>query len=319
VIIVVGLTGRAIEWAFERETHRRHYPPPQNGACDGDGRTASQKEHTATPAHVLLDAAELCANLRGIGWSWTRNRFPVPHCHPLPLHIVLLVTRFTAMDAVQYILQLLHPSANTPSGDTIFNPSLPLVPRLLLAWFSTILGGFVVYFSIEVMYATAALVGRCLLFHDAWQWPLLFNEPWRATSIVDFWTRWHQFFRRSFIVLGAAPGTRLCGRVGGVLGAFAVSALLHLPATWALGRNAGIVPVGGFFVMSGVGVLIEAAARGRVRGRAWVLGWNALWGAFMVDAWARRGIIASEFAPGHMRPGKYLVKRGLNYWGSGAQ
>jgi hypothetical protein len=35
--------------------------------------------------------------------------------------------------------------------------------------------------------------------------------------------------------------------------------------------------------------------------------WTVCWGTLMIDGWARRGIVASDFFPDRHRPGKWLV------------
>ena len=46
---------------------------------------------------------------------------------------------------------------------------------------------------------------------------------------------------------------------------------------------------------------------GRVWGWAWTMVWTICWGTLMIDAWARRGMIAADFFPYGLRPGKLLV------------
>jgi hypothetical protein len=156
-----------------------------------------------------------------------------------------------------------------------------------------------------VVYTTAALVGRVLLRQPATDWPPLSARPWTATSITDFWSfRWHQFFRHTFVTFG---------QPGAVLGAFGVSALLHYVGLWGLGR--GTEPSsGGFFIMMGVGAVLERVwlrTTGlRVQGFwgwAWTMAWTLSWGTFMLDGWARRGMIACDFFKPGQRPGKAIV------------
>lgn len=78
-----------------------------------------------------------------------------------------------------------------------------------------------------------------LLGSDTVSWPSLFNSPFRATSISDFWAnRWHWLFRRIFTQI-SAPVVRSVQRLSQsersllvtltrTFGAFGVSAILHL-------------------------------------------------------------------------------------------
>jgi hypothetical protein len=136
-----------------------------------------------------------------------------------------------------------------------------------------------------------------------------------STSIRDFWSfRWHQLLRPIFIFFGARPGGALLGKPGAVMGAFAVSAIVHHIPMWGMGNGSDFVAVGGFFLLMGVGALMEAAftrATGlRVRGWigwSWTMTWTMTWGMFIIDGWARHGMLANEFLPNGVRPGKKVV------------
>jgi hypothetical protein len=119
-----------------------------------------------------------------------------------------------------------------------------------------------------------------------------------------------------FVSLGARPLSYLTGgsRLAAVMGAFAISALLHHWGLWALARGSDFLSVGGFFFLSGLAVVLETLFR-RLTG--WRVGgwWGNLWmiafmgtsGLMLIDAWARRGLIGSRFLPEEIRPGKRLV------------
>jgi hypothetical protein len=136
-----------------------------------------------------------------------------------------------------------------------------------------------------------------------------------STSIREFWSfRWHQFARRVFTVFGARPGGKLFGKPGAVMGAFAVSAFLHHLGLWAVGNGTEFASAGGFFLLMGIGVVMEGAftrATGlRVQGWlgwAWTTVWMIMGGTFMIDGWARHGVLATDFLPNGFRPGKAVV------------
>jgi hypothetical protein len=59
-----------------------------------------------------------------------------------------------------------------------------------------------------------------------------------------------------------------------------------------------------------LGIRVQAAdgaPRGRVLGMVMDYVMDGLLGSLMIDGWARRGIVASEFFPDRYRPGKRLV------------
>jgi hypothetical protein len=292
---------------MQEEPYRR-LDPPSGGA--------PPQEHPTDVRTVLVDALDLGQNLRGIGWSWSHSPFPAPSDYgpALPLLLLQVGLQYTAVDAIHYALVLLQPSLWDPAGTSIFNAALPPVQRTLVAVLTTLGTGSVAALSIDLGYAIAALLGRTLRRDGAARWPTLFNRPWAATSLADFWARrWHALFARQFGTLGGALG-RLCGARGAlarVLGAFALSALLHDLGSWALGHGADPAHVGGFFVAMGAGVLFERVTPWRpagVLGACWTYVWVVAWGMRLVDSWARAGLAANMFLPERLRPGRILVR-----------
>ena len=172
-----------------------------------------------------------------------------------------------------------------------------------------------VFVTVDVAYHTSTLVGRIFFRQSAWQWPPVFDRPWTSTSITDFWGfRWHQLFRHVFVAFGSQPGWALLGRPGALMGAFAVSGVLHDLAVWGLGRGTEFSTVGGFFLLMGVGAALERGFKqvtgrrvGGIWGWAWTMVWTICWGTLMIDAWARRGMVAADLFPYGLRPGKMLI------------
>ncbi|KAG8696865.1 hypothetical protein FRC09_008216, partial [Ceratobasidium sp. 395] len=120
------------------------------------------------------------------------------------------------------------------------------------------------------------------------EWPPLFDHPSRATCLRDFWTnRWQGSTRRYFAFAGGRPGSVVGGyagqavgkfvgplsthdkwegklrsvgsRMGYVLGTFFVSGLIHDFGTWGMGQGMDLRRVTGYFVIQGVGVILESA------------------------------------------------------------
>jgi hypothetical protein len=301
---------RSIDWTFAKKPLRRYNSPVE-------GQHAAPTERPLSIPNVLLDALDLICNLRGIGWSWSYKPFPSMSTRStsIPVIIAKLLFKLVVFDASQYVLQYFRPTIDVPAGDTLFDPALSMVPRCAWATFYTLLGGVVVFVTVDVVYHMATLVGRILLRQSAWQWPPLFDRPWTSTSITDCWGfRWHQLFRHVFVVFGSQPGQALLGRPGAVVGAFAVSGVLHDLGMWGIGRGTEFSTVGGFFLLMGVGATLEHGFKqvtgrrvGGIWGWAWTMVWTISWGTMMLDAWARRGMIAADFFPDGLRPGKSLV------------
>jgi hypothetical protein len=98
------------------------------------------------------------------------------------------------------------------------------------------------------------------------------------------------------------------------MGAFAVSGLMHDAGIWGLGLGTDFRTVGGFFLLMGAGAASEHGFKqvtgrrvGGIWGWVWTMAWTICWGTLMIDAWARRGMIAADFFPYGLRPGKLLI------------
>ncbi|KAG9079334.1 hypothetical protein FRC06_007816 [Ceratobasidium sp. 370] len=122
------------------------------------------------------------------------------------------------------------------------------------------------------------------------EWPPLFDGPLEATSVRDFWShRWHVLFRRTFLAGGGKPGAaaggylgglvdsvfaakgkndsrepntparRLGMRIGGVMGVFLASGLMHDWGAWGIGQGTEFRNVTGYFLLQGVAVIAEEA------------------------------------------------------------
>ena len=308
-MVMVVMAMRSIEWAITRKPFRRYEP-----FAEGQHTPV---ERPLTIPNIILDAFDLLFNQRGIRWSWgpksiSRTLPPPPSLAALCLKIVF---KLTVYDTAHYIIHRVRPFTDTLAGDTIFDPHLDPLPRAALAAFLALCGGIDVYAGMDIVYHIATLIGRVLLRQPATDWPALSAHPWKATSIVDFWGfRWHQFYRHTFVTFGARPGGALLGRAGAVLGAFGVSIVLHCLGFWGLGRGVEACGADVFFVFMGVGMMLEGVWR-RTTGRrvggfwgwAWTMAWIVSWSTFLVDGWARNGMIAgSELEP--YRPGKVIVE-----------
>jgi Membrane bound O-acyl transferase family len=305
----IDMALRSVSWTFAKKPLRRYNSPVE-------GQHAAPIERPLSIPNVLVDALDLTCNLRGIGWSWSHRPFPSISTRSTSIPVILakLLFKLVVFDASQYLVQYLRPSVDVPAGDTLFDPTLNMVPRCAWAALYTLFEGVVVFVTMDVAYHMSTLVGRILLRQSAWQWPPIFNRPWMSTSITELWGfRWHQMFRYLFVTFGSRPGGALLGRVGALMGAFAMSGVVHDLGMWGFGRGTEFSTVGGFFLLMGVGAALEHGFKfvtgrrvGGLWGWTWTMAWTICWGTMMIDAWARRGIIATDYLFG-LRPGKLLV------------
>ncbi|KAF9524846.1 membrane bound O-acyl transferase family-domain-containing protein [Crepidotus variabilis] len=306
---------RVTIWAFKTKPLKRR---PVNAPKDENPSLTSFKQ-------TFTDAMDLCFNLRGIGWDWSRGLKIPEETRDITSRSTFLwstlwwtVRDTFFFDLSHYVLQWFSPTTlGSPVGGTIFDESLPAVQRYARSTIITLLFGFVGYWMIDCLYHTSTLIGVLIFRQDPSQWPPLSNKPYLARSLNEFWTfRWHQSFRDCFIHIGSNPFYIIFGKYGAILGAFVVSGILHDLGCWAMGRGTEPMRVSGFFIMSGIGCILEILFKtytgkrvGGALGTIWAMTWLLLWGSRLVDAWALRGFIGSEFIETPFRPSTWLFGR----------
>jgi hypothetical protein len=303
----IGL--RCFEWTFIIDKPLRRYEMPLE--------KKSRKERPPTLFNVLNDAVDLLFNFRGLGWAWSSEPFyedPNPP-RSIPHQFFKLAVKVVSLDATHYLVQLIRPSAYRLEGDTIFDYTLDPLPHFLTVLSISACGMILIYSSVDIMYQFCALIGQILFGQSLAQWPRIANRPWLATSVTEFWgRRWHQFFRHFFVVYGSRPGKKIGGWYGSIMGAYLVSANMHIVMIWGLGRGLEWIHTGGFFVMLGLATILERKWKEWTGkpvtgffGSLWTTFWHLLWGSGMVDAFVRRGMVANDFVPKQMRIGKAII------------
>jgi hypothetical protein len=296
---------RAIIWTFQRIPYQRIY---------------RSRNVSPTYSQILLDATDLSLNLRGMGWSWSYLPNAPTQSRPsltFVLHtLVSFLFHVVLLDVTHRFVQIFGPNTiGSPVGGSIFDPSLPPLHRYSRSTLITFIAGFTIYAAIQAMYQFFALFFLVFLCHSPSQWPPLFDHPWFATSLSQFWSRrWHQLFRDVFVSFGGNTLALLMGRAGRVLGAFFVSSVLHALGLWGMGRGGEFLKVTGFFMNMAVGILLENSWKNftgsRVDGffgRVWTYVWLLGWGNMLVDAWSTKGLIGSVFFPDGFRPSDYIL------------
>ena len=117
-------------------------------------------------------------------------------------------------------------------------------------------------------------LGEILPWLARWAgWPAnpLFDRPYAAASLGDFWSRrWNLGFVGMNHLFFARPLTRRLGPAGALLAIFAISGLFHEVAiSWPAGSTPG--PPFLYFALHGLLVLAER--RWAIQGRAWTNFW----------------------------------------------
>ncbi|KAJ7637606.1 membrane bound O-acyl transferase family-domain-containing protein [Mycena polygramma] len=305
VIIMFVLLTRTLYRTFSSQTPRRR-----------------KDSAPMTLRQLALEAADLTFNLRGLGWNFSQTmKLPIQTRPVTPTSAYLsataksLLLHIIVFDLLHYFSQILGPdTVGSTAGASIYDPSSsnPFI-RQLRASTLTLLVGLLIYGAIQIGYDAFALVGVSLLHQSPSQWPPIFDAPWYATSLTEFWAaRWHQLFRQDFIAIGGKPLALVAGRPGGVLGAFLVSGTLHFVGLWGMGKGADIRVIC-FFLMMGVGVVLEGFWRrvagfrvGGWWGWVWTLFWVLAFAPLMADPWCLSGIMGSVFVPVAIRPSIFL-------------
>jgi hypothetical protein len=303
---VLVMSMRVLDWAFCREPLRRIHQGPA---------------HNRSLWSFTKDTLDLTINQRGLGWNWSRNYKPPQHTRSTAstpkflLHaFISALYHYLVADYTRFLIQSTNwYSLRDPNGAPLFNYTLAPIPRYLLSSFISALVGLVVYSSIQMLYDMSTLILIPISNYSPLDWPPLFDAPWKSTSLVDFWVnRWHSLFRHVFIQLGVKPLTFVVGRRGGLglLGGFIVSGILHDWGIWGMGSGLDFFMIGGYFIIQGVGVILETTLLAKLfggkvdgfKGRVWTTFWIIVWANTIVDAWFRRGLVACLILPEDYRP-----------------
>lgn len=313
---------------------------------NSDSSEGPPKEHPKFLSPWIIDALEVTAALRGIGWDFGKGVYIPKDTRPLDNKPAFL--RQTAKEFLRTyllvdlfdMLQKAVPGVGSNAGGSIFFSDLPFIPRYVLSTLIAAGTGELMIAGFENLYAGVTLIGVGLLGHSPAAWPPLMDHPWDSDSINTLWTkRWHQAFRRTFLVLGGKPGGWIAGRVGVVLGAFLASGVFHECGMHLMGRGFDH-RVTVFFLIQGVLVILEKAFTAvtgrRVRGplgKIWtyvnVIAWSQLCGEFCglnpscyfltcdgyisVDAWYVRGLGGSTVVPLWMSPVRLILMPVLRF------
>ncbi|KAI5997687.1 membrane bound O-acyl transferase family-domain-containing protein [Pisolithus orientalis] len=303
-LLMFSFVIRMLEWTLQKDPLKRHLRP------------------SGSSPSIFMDALDLSTNLRGVGWNWSKSlRFP-PDKRPtsrLWFIIYILLSawfhRFVC-GVIHLAVQAFSPETFTVlSGGTIFDATLPLLIRYIRSSILSVLVAFAIYAVMQMNYDIGTFFGVTVLQQDPAQWPPVFDKPWKADSLRDFWGyRWHQLFRRTFIVVGGWPLGSLFGHMGYVVGTFLGSGIYHNIVVVMINQNVEWWCMILSFGMMGVGIIFEHVFTrmtgrqvGGLMGRVWTMAWLLVWGSVMVDGFARAGMFASASVFETAVPAKGIV------------
>ncbi|KIJ18059.1 hypothetical protein PAXINDRAFT_71482 [Paxillus involutus ATCC 200175] len=318
VIQMFTVAMRACAWAIAQEPYKRTDERLSSQPSQGH----QDKAGSSSIFTALWNAWDLLLNVRGVGWNWSQGlTFPQPsfETRSRTAFVLLSAIRFAvyalAYDAAIQGIRMFSPEDfSSSTGGSIYDPSLPLILQLLRCLNISALTIWMAYFSIEWVYQLQAVLFVTLLQQRPSQWPPLFDSPWLSTSLSDLWgRRWHQMIRHMLLTLGGRPFGYLFGRLGGIIGVFLLSGIFHDIELRSVAQGNSLVVIG-FFVMNGVGIVLERVWKrvcgrrvGGIWGWIWTFSWLALWGVPLVDNWAKAGRFGAETFPPEFRPTVVLV------------
>jgi hypothetical protein len=278
------------------------------GIGNGDAHSPSQSLSFSWTG--VVDAVELAHTTRGLSFHFGRDT-PIPvHRRPLHRPTFLKATfrsfliHFLELDILESTLKL-FPGVGSPSGGSIFYPTLAFPLRLLVSTTIHILTGSALVAGFNMVYDLITFFAVGLLNSSPQNWPPVMDDPWHADSMHRFWSKdWHQLLRRTFLIYGGYPArylsrcastllfrvfgaksnskstrqvkvTRMLEDVASVFGIFLASGLWHECTMYAMGRGfewAAIV-----FFIGQAALLIGERLWKKLSGRKVAGLWGRIW------------------------------------------
>ncbi|KAJ8691742.1 hypothetical protein PTI98_011279 [Pleurotus ostreatus] len=308
------LIAKALEFTFTKEgmLKRDEILPGQlqkaHSDHDTNGSVTSVEPDLRIDASLITDAIDVAHTMRGLSYQYSAGVRVPPHTRPLERRAFLgatlrsFITNFLILDLLETFLKL-FPNVGSPSGGSMFYPTLPLVTRYTVSTVIHVLTGTCLLAGFGMVYDLITLLAVGVVGGSPLRWPPVMENPWISQSMHEFWgLRWHQLLRQTFLAFGGYPLQYVFKRLhlpsdfGMVFGAFLASALFHECSIYSMGKGFDPAPV--IFFLTQVLVLAAERIWRHVTGRR-VGGWpGTLWvyailffGAQpMIDSWHRRGL-----------------------------
>ncbi|KAG6371950.1 hypothetical protein JVT61DRAFT_8964 [Boletus reticuloceps] len=308
VLFMLSVAARTLDWSLAEVPLVRHLHPTNTSSSS-----------------IIMDAFDLVSNIRGHGWESSRYQSYIPReTRPTDRKTFVFCTFLSAVahtlicGALHRAIVMLAPVGvgSIPEGSTIFDESLPFLVQYLRASIISTLAALAIYAVLQMTYDLSTISAILILGHDPAHWPPVFDAPWCATSLNDFWgRRWHQLLRHTFLSLGGYPLSFILGRTGMVVGAFLASAVLHHIALVTLNSQMEMWWMLVGFGMMAPGILVERAFYhlmgkrvGGVLGWIWTMAWLTLWGNVIVEGFARAGMFSCASPVDSMLPVRIPVE-----------
>jgi len=321
---------KLVEISFKRERPLRLVDPVATSASDSEPErtatkaipngkaTKTKKEYKVELADgSLTQVVAYLADPRGIRYDYDPRTFRAPETRNvhdrtsfLLSTVLSTVLHVGLFDVCQTIIQTIPgTTVGSPKGGSIFIHSIPIPFRYIVSTAICLAMGTAVYAGLEAGHNLLTLFSVGICDADPADHPPMFWAPWTATSVRELWSkRWHAVFKNYFTYLGWAVGSSIFGDIGGVLGVFTLSGILHDWTIWGMGHGTDPWRIIGFFYLQGIAVIGESiwtqTTGKKVRGR-WGHLWTATWmlatAHLVVEAWMQKGIAGGSYFLGDNR------------------
>ncbi|KIJ54871.1 hypothetical protein M422DRAFT_42084 [Sphaerobolus stellatus SS14] len=162
---------------------------------------------------AIKKSITICTSLRGIGYKYSTDlKIPLPSSN----------STSTARFILMICLRLLAAFLILDFVDTCWKSSIPvpffenerswsLMRWLFLTGFQALLDGLFIQETLQLIYLSVTLLQVIFSGHPPPVWVPLFGGTFLLSdSFHNFWNvRWHQTFRRTFMVSGSFPGEHI--------------------------------------------------------------------------------------------------------------
>ncbi|KAG9005312.1 hypothetical protein FRB95_007575 [Tulasnella sp. JGI-2019a] len=262
--------------------------------------------HREEPPVSWKESFRYLCDPRGITYDFGASAFKAPEYRNVNNRTTFLLSsmwevvfKLVMLDVFQTIIQSVPGTTiGTPGGGSIFIEGVPAPVQFVVATLLSISMGSAIYCGMDLMHHNFTIVSVGLFGGDPAEHPPLFWKPLSGTSLRQLWSkRWHPLFRQEFTALGFRIGNMVMGQLGGLLGVFMLSGLLHDVGIWGMGKGTDPWRIIGFFYLQGVGIALEGIWKkatgksvGGPWGRLWTWSWMIATAHLVVEAWLQRGL-----------------------------
>lgn len=175
--------------------------------------------HPTTTSNLFTNAVHLVLSTRMVGWKRgtpLAHNLPAGRARQLAHHVGMLAVHLIALDWNCWFVETVFPDslgsirggdilhigreivshsidryAHHPTFAASLHSRLGAPLSYVFAGLASYFVGYTLYQALCYAYHGAAVLGMLLLGEGGEEWPKLMDRPWKATSLLNFWKRWH--------------------------------------------------------------------------------------------------------------------------------